>query len=368
MAPWKSRLAGVFHEPFLPLTGPTTTARKPASLRVVHLALSLFLILCVAALVIYACYFFSDPLAWWKGFKKVLAHNERGHPAFLMGHFSQYGWWYFFLVALVIKTPICALLAVGVSISLTRLGKPFGRREVFFTVLPVGLYLGIAMCSQINIGLRHILPIYPFLMVIGGRAATLTSKPFWLWPTICIISLALTAGSVLRIAPHHLAYFNEIVGGPEGGYLYLGNSNLDWGQDVKGIKRYMDSEGLDVVYLSYFGAVPPAYYGIRYQPLPDRVMVDWQKGPAKHAVNANNKEILVISVSNLQGFRLRDKTFYSRLLERRPLGNIGYSIYIYDITNDVDAHLHLARCFLAANDNDAAAVEISKAFADRKQK
>ena len=134
-----------------------------------------------------------------------------------------------------------------------------------FLVLPV-IVIFLAMTqAKTNIGLRHILPVYPFLFVLASRMATIHFRRTWLAPLLIGIPVVFTAMSSFRIAPHQLAYFNESVGGPEQGYRYLSDSNLDWGQDLKGLKAYMDKEKLPIIYLSYFGTAPPSYYGIRYQ-------------------------------------------------------------------------------------------------------
>ena len=120
--------------------------------------------------------------------------------------------------------------------------------------------------AKINIGIRHILPSLSVSLCPGlAYGDTSLSPHFARAVTDWCIRLALTAISSLRIAPHQLAYFNESIGGPEQGYRYLSDSNLDWGQDLKGLKAYIEREKLPIIYLSYFGTAPPAYYGIRYQ-------------------------------------------------------------------------------------------------------
>ena len=82
----------------------------------------------------------------------------------------------------------------------------------------------------------------------------------------------------LRVSPHYLAYFNQIAGGPGNGYRCLVDSNLDWGQDLKGLKRYMDRNGITSIKLSYFGTVNPRQYGIAYEALPSFVPLPREAG------------------------------------------------------------------------------------------
>lgn len=135
------------------------------------------------------------------------------------------------------------------------------------------------------------------------------------------------------MAPHQLAYFNELVGGPDRGYRYLLDSNLDWGQDLRGVKEYMDRENVPIIYLSYFGTAPPSYYGIRYQFVPGTWPLEWpvqtERVPADTA-----RKLLAISVNNLQDLLNPSYPLFEWLREREPIAKIGYSIFIYDLTGD----------------------------------
>ena len=148
------------------------------------------------------------------------------------------------------------------------------------------------------------------------------------------------------VAPHQLAYFNELIGGPTQGHRYLSDSNLDWGQDLKGLKTYMEREGIPVIYLSYFGTAPPSGWGIRYQYLPGWVE-NIQDPDLKEQVPKDDRQILAISVVNLQGIYFDDQRYRYHWLQeyRKPLTTIGHSIYVYDLTNDPHAHLHLGEIY-----------------------
>jgi hypothetical protein len=187
--------------------------------------------------------------------------------------------------------------------------------------------------AKTNIGLRHILPIYPFLFVLASRLATTRLRRAWLAPLLIGIPVFFTAISSLRIAPHQLAYFNESVGGPEQGYRYLSDSNLDWGQDLKGLKAYMEKEKLPIIYLSYFGTAPPYYYGIRYQYVAGKGTLEWPPPSNKVPADAARK-ILAISVYNLQDVSRPNDPLFRWLWVRQPVAKIGSSIFIYDLTDD----------------------------------
>ncbi len=181
------------------------------------------------------------------------------------------------------------------------------------------------------IGLRYVLPIYPFLFVFASGATRLFTsfKPKKL-------SVALLAGLVIwyvgdscRIHPHYLAYFNELAGGPDNGYNCLVDSNLDWGQDLKGLHAYMREHGISRISLSYFGSDAPERYGIVYDWLPG---TKFSKS-APQIPNAPPAEWIAISATNLQGVYLQDKAMYQWFRKQKPTAKIGYSIFVYHMNS-----------------------------------
>jgi hypothetical protein len=132
-------------------------------------------------------------------------------------------------------------------------------------------------------------------------------------------------GASCYIHPHYLAYFNELAGGPDNGYKYLVDSNLDWGQDLKGLKSYMQKHGIARINLSYFGTDSPARYGISYDWLPSYGLPN--PDPEKHKFVP--KGWVAISATSLQGVYLGDSDIYAWFRERKPVAKIGYSIFIY---------------------------------------
>jgi hypothetical protein len=130
------------------------------------------------------------------------------------------------------------------------------------------------------------------------------------------------------ISPHYLAYFNEFAGGPANGYRYLVDSNLDWGQDLKGLKQYMDQHGIDRIYLSYFGSDSPQRYGIKYDWLPSPLPENPE--PLKR-VRIPTKGYVAVSVTDLQGVFPGTRNMFQWLAPYKPIAKIGYSIFLYRI-------------------------------------
>lgn len=319
----------------LPKTWNSNTPRH----KLLQAAAVLSLILFVALLAIPPAYLFQGFKPWLSGFQQFLTLSQEGLPAFFFGEYSWHNWWGYFPLAFLIKTPVGTLVIVTISLVFYRSGRPLGYRQALFLVLPVTLIFLAMTQAKTNIGLRHILPVYPFLLVLASRTATLHLRRPSLALLLIGIPLACTAISSLRIAPHQLAYFNESIGGPEQGYRYLSDSNLDWGQDLKGLKAYIEREKLPIIYLSYFGTAPPAYYGIRYQDVASKGTLG-PPPPEKVPADAPRK-ILAISAYNFQDVSKADNPLFRWLWTRRPIAKIGYSIFVYDLTNDQEGIIKL---------------------------
>lgn len=189
-----------------------------------------------AAFVIWAAYRFAwhglPAPALYQGISDVLKHNQEGHLAFLLGQLSRTGWWYFFPVLLAYKTPLALLLLVALWAAIPAL-----RRRWETVLVPLAFsaaILGVGMAGNINIGLRHILPVYAGMAILGAVAAEQVIALLWgrKWAGGLLGVLALWFGiSSLLAHPDYLPYFNELAAGkPE---EIAVDSDLEWGQDLK---------------------------------------------------------------------------------------------------------------------------------------
>jgi hypothetical protein len=173
--------------------------------------------------------------------------------------------------------------------------------------------------------------MYPYLFILAARAAAEglahTSR---VTRVLAAALVAWYAAGTLRQHPHHLAYFNEIAGGPRNGYRWLVDSNLDWGQDLKGLKAWMDRHGVAEVKLSYFGTADPGYYGILGERLPGHLR------PPRVARAVRAGDWVAISATNLQSVYLKGDG--RRLMEhfraQAPRDQVGYSILVYRAVRD----------------------------------
>ena len=216
------------------------------------------------------------PDYFYKGFAMVTRHAVGGHGSYLLGMNSNTGWWYYFPVTILFKTPIPIFILLGLVIVYRKKLKAKDLSiknddfDELLLILPPIIYLAFAMYSKADLGIRHILPIFPFVLTYIAKTANLVDFKKFKIPTIIIaVSLVWYLFSAFIIYPNYIAYFNELSGGPKNGHKILTDSNLDWGQDIFRIKKYMDENHLDHVYLVYpwDGDRALNYYGINFTPL-----------------------------------------------------------------------------------------------------
>lgn len=263
------------------------------------------------------------PQAYLIGTESLLGQNE-SQPAFMDGKWTIGGWPTFFPYAMWAKTPpvtLLLLLAAGVVWwdwwRLSRRGKeaavsaevapgaetalegePSMRGAmVFYHAVPfVALfvvYMAIAVTSELNIGFRHVLPVYPAVYVLAGAVGLMWSAQRLILKAAVGLLLLGQAWVPFGIYPHYLAYFSPVVGGPAQGYKRLVDSSLDWGMDLPLLKRWLDKHNPGdraQLYFAYFGTGNPAHYRIRSLRLPSRP--EWREvrgfplGPGIYAISA----------------------------------------------------------------------------------
>jgi hypothetical protein len=242
-----------------------------------------------------------------------------------MGRHSQEGWWYFFPAAFALKTPLALQVLLLLALTAGWRALPPSRADAF-VLLPIAVYLAFCLTSHVNLGLRYLLPVYPFLFVMAARIAGLAHRNR-AWAALTVVLAAWYAVGTLRVHPYALAYFNELAGGPRNGYRHLVDSSLDWGQDLKGLKPFLDRHRIRRVKLSYFGTADPAYYGIPCDYLPSSM----RPAPERLVLFTRPGDVVVVSATNLQGVYL--PRAMSELMDRLgplpPVGTIGHSLFVY---------------------------------------
>ena len=219
-----------------------------------------------------------------------VAHFSPLKPAFINGLHANGGIPWFFPVALALKTPLAtlALLTLAATTSVMG-GRPRADLANPGTVLAVFClsYASLAVLGSVNLGLRHLLPIYPAVYILTGAALGRLCTRF-AWGRVTTITLVcLLVIETATTAPHYISFFNLAGGGSQNGYRYLVDSSSDWGQDLPLLARWLQSPARrdQSSHLSYFGTADPTAWGIRARPLPSflapgmqPVVTDYQPG------------------------------------------------------------------------------------------
>lgn len=295
----------------------------------------------------------TKSLSWYlTGLAMVFAHGTGGHTTYFLGQLGN-GWWYYFPVSFVLKTPIPILIFILLGLGVVfcdlflriyqfskdrpmhLLSSPFKNYlqknfHLIYLGIPILIFWITSMKSSLNLGLRYLLPTYPFLDILLAYLIYLTLKyilrlgGFLKYSGLAIVSFlgVWYIFSSLSIFPYYLGYFNEFIGGPKNAYKYSVDSNLDWGQGLKRLKIYMDKKGISHINLAYFGKADPDYYKINYHYFRPE---DEGRIQGKTAISAT-----ALQASGV--FREGRWIFlYDFLRKKTPEDAVGYSILIYDL-------------------------------------
>ncbi len=247
---------------------------------------------------------------------------------YLFGQIRDNGWWYYFPVAMAVKTPLAtlAMFAIALVLALTPAGRLrlLGRSWLAICLLtPAIVYTAMAMRSSLNLGVRHMLPVYPLAFVAIGVVLSRHRK-------LATGLLILLAIETLSAYPDYIAYFNAAVGGSRGGARILADSNLDWGQDLTTLAEWQESHPQTKVYLSYFGTALPYAYGVSAT----SAVAGYAYDPGSSM--PDQPGVLAVSVTQLQGLYISNeyKPFYESLRRKPPREILGGTLYLYDVPAD----------------------------------
>ena len=267
---------------------------------------------------------------------------------FVFGRIFPSGRWFFFPAFFIIKSTLTLLIFL-LLVPFARIHKR--RREFLFLTIPVIFFVIVAISSMLNLGVRHILPIYPFCILLAAAAASSFAMRLPVTKFVVGALLLLTVFSSLHTFPNYLAYSNELAGGSSRTFLDVSDSNVDWGQGLKWTKTYLDQHPASNCWFDYSNpSVDPAYYGINCKPLLSGINHTIGMGP--DPIPATISGTVLISATELVGLKWGPDVLnpYQVFLERQPDAIIGQTILVYRGTFDV----HL----LAAQTNALAATKL----------
>ncbi len=271
------------------------------------------------------------PESWLYGLADVRA-MANGMPSYFFGKVYAHGVWFYFPVLFTIKSTLGMMgLLVLTAFGAVR-GWMRGRaRELWFLLLPPGLYFVVAMGSHLNIGARHILPVWVFCCVLAGGGAAALARRSRGWAWVAGGLLAVHAASSIAAAPNYLAYSNEAWGGPAKTYRYLSDSNTDWGQQLVATSAYLRAKGVKDCWFAYFVTpfVLPSDYGIPCRRLPtfDSLSINEQI-PAPAEIEGP----VLISAGALNGFEFGSSLLnpYEAFRGVKPVAYVQDGVFVFE--------------------------------------
>lgn len=246
---------------------------------------------------------------------RVAQHAVKGQPAFLLGRIRKSGGWRtYYPVVAALKWPIVVLVTTAFALLLLLRGNVARPQGLGFIVAFPALYLALATASNLDIGDRYILPVFPFLLLIGAAGWNAIVQRRWAVPLLVAL-ITLQALDCLRYAPDYLSYFNVFVPSDRS-YEWLTDSNLDWGQGLLALERYERDHPADRISLAYFGGVDPRTYHIRARPL---------------AAHDRATGTVIVSATHLSGQYLSDAVAYRWLLDYPRRTVLNHTLHVFDV-------------------------------------
>jgi hypothetical protein len=279
--------------------------------------------------------------AYFFGLSSVIKHSSEGGKNFLNGVTNNYSKWYSTFAVIIYKTQISMLILFSLLIFFFYRYKKLKKivnSDLLYVVFPMIFLLIFFVLAKMNYGLRHIIPIYPFVFLFVGQICEYIDLKQIIAKAFLALILLHYALCVISIMPFPLAYFNEIAKGPDNGYVHLVDSNLDLGQNLIQLREYMEINKIAKINFSYFGSVDPRFYGISYNYMTSPAFEPWIPGYQAYQTSVEledcslKKGWIAISATNLQGVFLKNTSCYNWLRNYEPVSKIGYSIFIYHIS------------------------------------
>jgi hypothetical protein len=250
------------------------------------------------------------PYDYIKGFDIVSFINSAGFPSVFWGKFYRPGIniWYYYIVIMLVKIPIPILLLTLFG-SFCIIKKHYKNKLLYFFLIPPIIILAcFSFFTDRQLGIRYILFVFPYIII----ASIYAIKIFIVYKSklainICYLFLLWIMFESFYIYPNYLTYFNQFIGGSANGHKRFADSNLDWGQDLPAVKKWLTGKNNPKISLIYFGPTNPALYDIK---------------------QSNTPEYILISVSALYTLKYNN-IFYKLLFERKPIDIINNSILVY---------------------------------------
>ncbi|MDP2676741.1 MAG: glycosyltransferase family 39 protein [bacterium] len=297
------------------------------------------------------------------GLLMVINRGTHGNTTYFLGEVTNNGWFHYFPTAYLLKEQLALHILTLLAIILFLTAIVRSHEKTIFSLLEwmrdnfvitgsiffIVVYWASSVASPLNIGVRHVLPTFPFIFLIISREiirwthhVTFTDPrtlkewlislyelaikriPKFIFIAATLVWMGITT---LLAFPHYLPYYNVLGGGTEHGYQYITDSNYDWGQDLKRLKTFVDENSIEHIRLNYFGGGSPRYYlGNTYE--------EWYsaKGEPEEGWFAVSATLRQGSWGTpIRGWETKPEDSYSWLRDKEPVARAGYSIFIYNL-------------------------------------
>jgi 4-amino-4-deoxy-L-arabinose transferase-like glycosyltransferase len=265
-------------------------------------------------------------------------NNADFTPSYIFGAMYPQGQWFYFPAIVLIKSTL-ALLLLLLSVPLAlALRLPFRWREALFLIVPPAFFFLSAMQSGMNRGVRHILPIYPFLIILAAAGSCALIRYSRRWDYIVAALVVCQIATSIRVSPAYIAYANEAWGGPANTYKYFTDSNVDWAQQLIGTSQYLRQSGISQCWFAYYAGeiVDSSYYGIPCKQLPT-ISVLWAGSNLDIPTKIHGP--VLVSSSLISGFEFGGGELnpYAQFQTLHPTAVIEHSVFVYEGEFDISA-------------------------------
>jgi len=256
------------------------------------------------------------PRTYYFGLTRTLMETQSsGYHLVFAGRTSADGFWYYYPALFAMKEPLALLLLIGIGIAAWKKMPPLPRPVgPVMGVLTAGIFLAFMFLNHKNIGLRYLLPVYPFLFVWLGRLVTLEDRG-WAMPGVVWALVLIYAVNGMASCPDYLVHFNSLVGGPDGGLRYSVEGE-DWDQDLPALAQFCRGHGIGEIRFKSRGNSDPTAYGVPVK--------EWKCGPEEegwYAVSLSELKLLPEDLGNC----------YDRFAKRVPDAVIHHTINVYHL-------------------------------------
>jgi hypothetical protein len=231
------------------------------------------------------------PESYLYGLADVFVETGSGRPMFLLGRLYPTGRWFYYPTAFLVKTTLGFLLLLPLILVPSKLLRDHRQEFLYLTVPPV-IFLLACLSSKQNIGLRHALPIFPFVIVLAAAAASYLARRGTAWTVLIAVLCTAHVASSVHAFPYYLSYANEAWGGLGNTYRYVADSNVDWGQDYIAVRDWLRDHGISECWFGEDRPVSQEYYGIPCRHLAVTV-------PIPQVLDG----VILVSASNRVGYR-----------------------------------------------------------------